>query len=106
MDQKNQYSEIKKRTLLTLQKIQGNKAAIHQIKLIDKDLIKRYQPNIYHGSDGLEVRMIKDFEESIILLSQHVNRDPKKMTVLEYYQSLETVKKQVKNKEKLFKKRK
>ena len=62
-------------------------------------------PKTYQGSDGLEVQFIKDFEESYILLSQHVNKDPKTMTVLEYYQTLETVKKQVKKREKAYKRK-
>lgn len=60
-----------------------------------------YEPKTFSGRQSEEVRFIKGFEEAVVYLSQHSPRDPKKMTVLEFYQALETIKKQLKRNKKL-----
>ena len=81
--------------MLTLQKIDD------QIGEIDRKLFEMYTPKIFSGRQSEEVRFIKDFEQLVVYLSQHTLRDPKKMTVLEFYQALETVNKQLKRNKKL-----
>lgn len=58
---------------------------------IDDKILDMYSPKSFQGKTSLEVMRIKDFEESVVFLSQHMSRDPKTMTVLEFYQALETV---------------
>jgi len=60
-----------------------------------------YEPKVFSGRASAEVKFIKGFEEAVVFLNQYVPRDPKSMTVLEFYQTLETVKKQTKKKSKL-----
>lgn len=60
-----------------------------------------YTPKSFSGRQSEEVKSVKGFEEAVVYLSQYTTRDPKKMTVLEFYQALETIKKQNKKNKKL-----
>jgi len=65
---------------------------------IDTEMYGAFKPKVYDGSDGLEVRHVKSFQETNILISKYVNIDPEQMTVLKYYQTLEHIKEQIKSK--------
>ena len=67
-----------------------------QIDEIDDFLFGMYEPVIFHGRDGAEVGEIKGFEKMCNIIAQHIPRNPKKMTVLEFYQSLADIKEQSK----------
>jgi hypothetical protein len=43
-----------------------------------------------------EIRQIKDFEKMCVVVSKYSNKDPKKMTVLEYFQTLDVIQEQMK----------
>lgn len=65
---------------------------------IDSEIYQTFKPKVYDGSDGVEVRHVKSFQETNILISKYVNIDPEQMTVLKYYQTLEHIKEQIKSK--------
>lgn len=65
---------------------------------LDKELYRDHKPRVYDGSEGAEVRHVKAFQETNILISKYVNIDPEQMTVLKYYQTLEHIKEQIKSK--------
>lgn len=92
------YSGLKKRSLLVLKTITDFSHEIEeQIAAIDDFLLSSIKPKNYHGASGLEVQMMKGFEETCVILSQHnVSGNPRSMTTLSFYQSLETVKDQIK----------
>lgn len=70
----------------------------NDLMLIDNEMYGMFRPKIYDGSDGVEVRHVKAFQETNILISKYVNIDPEQMTVLKYYQTLEHIKEQIKSK--------
>ena len=57
-----------------------------------------YTPKSFSGKTSAEVKFIKAFEEAVIYLHQFIPKDPKTMNVLEFYQTLEVIKKQQKKK--------
>ena len=63
---------------------------------IDEEILGRINPKRFGGSKGAEVQAIKGFEQDCIIINQFIPKDPKQMTVLEFYQALEFIQKQVK----------
>lgn len=58
------------------------------------------KPQIFSGSDNLEISFDKQFEKMCLMLSQHLNVNPKNYTVLEYYNAYEYIKDMMKQKAK------
>lgn len=96
------YTKLKQRTMLILQQIQDSTCDFSaQVAEIDEFLMSRLKPKSYHGREGLEVKMIKGFEQTCVLLKQYnVSHEPKKMTTLAFYQALEVIKEQLKKRAK------
>ena len=89
------YADLKKRTLLVINGILGNEEA-NKIDILDKQLLKANAPKTYSGTNGKEVQMMKGFIDTCNIIVQHVQRDPKKMSTLEYYQTIEFIKEKLK----------
>lgn len=51
------------------------------------------KPEVYSGSQGVEVKYIRAYEEMNALLSTKISRNPANLSVLEYYQTFEYLKK-------------
>lgn len=60
-----------------------------------------YRPKSFSGKESSEVKLIKGFEQTVIMLSKYTSKDPKKMTVLAFYQALETINSELKTKTRL-----
>lgn len=102
------YSKLKKRSRLLLKKwIEKRDDVTEEIKKIDEFLIMSFKPKIYHGSQGVEVKMIKNFEDTCTMLELHnLTTDPKRLTTLSFYQKVETMKQILKQQKKKNKKSK
>lgn len=61
---------------------------------INNDFYKLNDPEKYAGNKGLIVQTDKSFETNCIILKQNGVVNPKKITVLEFFSTLETIKKQ------------
>jgi hypothetical protein len=85
---------LKQHTGLTLKQVQGDDT-MEQLRKIDDYISSMSRPKQYDGAGGMEVQMKKSFTETCVLLSQHISADPKKMTVIEFYTALDTVRKQL-----------
>lgn len=92
---KESFSILKKRAILTLQRIRGESVG-DQIQKLEEELFMMFEPGVYHGSSGIEVRHIKGFNGTCVVLHQMQPKDPKTMTVVEYLQTLQIVKDQIK----------
>lgn len=96
---KEYYDQLKRRTIKMLDGIidgdvEGKKTEIDEITTL---LITYTKPISFHGSESMEIVYDKQFENMCLFLSQQLNVDPKKFTVLEYYNAFEYVKKQKKS---------
>lgn len=93
---KEYYTRLKERTMLVLRGIKGDEVE-DKIRSIDEFLMSRVKIQNYFGAKGLQVQMIKKFEEMCVMMNQYgVSGDSKRMTTLSFYQSLEAIKSQVK----------
>jgi hypothetical protein len=83
-----------------LQKIQGLNVA-DKLEAIEKEFLKMIDPKSFAGATGGEIQMIKGFEDTCIFLKQHnVHNDPRKMSVLSFFQAVNNLKQQAKKKNK------
>jgi len=96
---KEHFLRLKERAGLVFERILGQEIAQDKIDKIDAYLLQATKPERFWGSDGKEARTIINFEDICITLSQHVPKDVKSMTVLEFFRTLELVKKKVKQAE-------
>lgn len=94
---KEYYDKLKQRTIVVLRTIIDGRATEADAKEIDDitaELITYFNPQEFTGSDGVEVKHDRQFENMCLILSQNLHVDPKKFTVLEYYNAFEYIKEQ------------
>lgn len=95
---KELISKLKIRTNFVLENIinQTDKFT-QQIKEIDAYLLSVSKPNVYSGSNGLEVGMIRNFEQTCNLLEFHnLSSAPKKLTTLSFLEKTIALKELIK----------
>jgi hypothetical protein len=95
--EKNYYQNLKRLTDYELEEI-----AFDIDKTTEKDRINDYfreliNPKNFKGMDSVERVYELQFEETCHYLSKHTNKDPKKLTVKEFYSLLKFIDKQGKN---------
>ncbi len=95
---------MKERCLLILGRIRGEDVK-DELERVEDELFSLFVPQKYDGQKGLEVKHIKGFNETCVIMQQHMVKDPRKMMTLEYFQALDLLKQQFKNKRKAQKKR-
>lgn len=96
---KEYYDKLKQRTIVVLRTIIDGRATEADAKEIDditEELITYFNPQEFTGSDGVEIKHDRQFENMCLILSQNFHVDPKIFTVLEYYNAFEYIKEQVK----------
>lgn len=93
--EKEVYDKLKKRVALVLDTIIYDNDNTKEISAIDALIFGMYKPNIFIGCDSIEVKYDKQFENACLLISQKVNINAKTMSVLEFYNALENIKKQL-----------
>jgi hypothetical protein len=91
---KEVYNLMKKRTQLRLDTIQNGTDHDAECEEILNQILDKYKPKSYDGPNSVEIEFDKTFESSCFLISQKSGADPKSMTVMQYYNALENIKKQ------------
>lgn len=104
--EKEAYDKIKNRTLLVLDSIINDSDNAKQIELIDTTLLNMHNPKTFMGSESVEVKYDKQFESTCLLIAQKMNADAKKMTVLQFYNAIDNIKRQLEAESKSVKHRK
>lgn len=64
-------------------------------ELTDK-MLTFNKPKKFTGSESVEIEYDKQFETMCLTISEHLNKDAKKMTVIEYYNAYNYIEKQMK----------
>jgi len=97
---KEYYTQLKKRTLLVIESVMTGKEELEeQIASIDEFLFSKVKAGTYHGSKGLEVQMIKNFESTCTLLEFHkLSATPKQLSTLAFYEKTVALKQLLKKK--------
>lgn len=96
---KEYYDKLKRRTIIVLKTVIEGKATEADAKEIDDittALITYFNPQTFSGYNSVEIRHDKQFENMCLLLSKHLHVDPKRFTVLEYYNAFEYIKEETK----------
>lgn len=101
--EKEAYDKLKQRTILMLQGIAEEKDTSKEVDEIDSYLFSLYKPKSFIGSESIEVKYDKQFETSCTFISQKTNMDAKKMTVLEFYNTLSNIREQADREAKAYK---
>lgn len=85
---------MKKRTLFVLDSIVNGADTAEQVEAIDLQILLSHAPKLFMGSESVEVKYDKQFESACLLISQKANMDAKRMTVLQFYNAVDTIKQQ------------
>lgn len=104
--EKEVYDKLKQKTLFKLDEIINDNDNSEQINKIEDFLFSLYKPKNFEGKDSVEIKYDKQFETTCMYISQETNMNAKKMTVLEFYNTLGELKKQAELKAKAYKKHK
>ncbi len=89
---KDYYDRMRLRTLLKLDVIlRGNDNAL-KIQEIDDFLLTLAKPGIFSGKDSTEIQYEKQFEEMCLFLSKELSVNSAEMTVLQFYNSFNYIK--------------
>lgn len=92
--EKEAYDRLKNRALLILDSIINDADNSEQIEAIDSLIINSHTPKVFTGSKSVEIKYDKQFESTCLLIAQKTNTDAKKMTVLQFYNAVDNIKRQ------------
>ena len=101
-DVKEYYDLLRKRTLEILNGIVAGKDNPDATEIVEKlttELITYSNPKVFTGSNGLEIQFDRQFENLCLVLSEQLHVEPKKYTVLEFYNAFDFVKERQKQME-------
>lgn len=102
-DVKEYYDLLRKRTLEILNGIVAGVDDPEGAEIVDKlttALITYSNPKMFTGSDGVEIQFDRQFENLCLVLSEQLHVEPKKYSVLEFYNAFDFVKERAKQAEK------
>ena len=102
-DVKEYYDILRKRTLEILNGIVAGVDDPAGSEIVDKlttALITYSNPKMFTGSDGVEIQFDRQFENLCLVLSEQLHVEPKKYSVLEFYNAFDFVKERAKQAEK------
>lgn len=101
--EKEAYNRLRNRTMLVLDSIVNASDNTEQIEAIDILITNMYTPNNFVGCESAEIKHDKQFENACILIAQKTSLDGKKMTVLQFYNTLDIIKQQIEAETKAYK---
>lgn len=100
--EKETYSKLKTRTLLQLQEIIEDVDNSSAIAELDEFFFSLHKPKNFNGKESEEIKHDKQFESACMVISQKANMNGKKMTVLEFYNTLMNISEQLKAEKKAY----
>lgn len=101
------YDILKRRTLAVLENITEGENE-ERNKLIDaltETMVLYYNPKRFTGRQSIEIDHDKAFESMCLTISRETHADAKRMTVMEYYNAYEYIRKMAKERQKAASKR-
>ncbi len=101
-DVKEYYDILRKRTLEILNGIiagDDNPGKSEIVEKLTTALITYSNPKMFTGSDGVEIQFDRQFENLCLVLSEQLHVEPKKYSVLEFYNAFDFVKERAKQAE-------
>lgn len=92
--EKEVCDKLRLKALLLLSEVITDENKSQEIEEIDMALLNFYKPQSFSNESSIEIQYDKQFENACLYISQKAGLDAKKMTVLQFYSSLENLKKQ------------
>lgn len=102
---KEYFDKLRQKTLLTLDAVINEDADERKLKAITREVLTYFKPQIFEGTESVEVQHDKQFDKMCIALSKNLNIQPKKLTTLEFYNAFEYLKEQIKEEAKALKRK-
>ena len=96
--EKEYYDLMKRRTQAMLDAVLNGDTEEQRevIGRLTDELVMFSKPRSFTGKDSAEVTYDKQYEDMCLTMSQQLHQDPKKYTVMEYYNAYGYIKKQLK----------
>ena len=91
---KEYHDKLRSRILFQLDSIIRNADHTQEIEQIDSFLLTLAKPQIFSGKESTEIKYDRQFEDMCLFLSQELSIDIDKLSVLQFYNSFEYIKKQ------------
>ncbi len=92
------YTTVKSSIVKRLKNIQSpTEEKKTEIEEINNTLLTFFKPAVFNGRESVEIQHEKKFSSLCFFVSKHTNADPKKMTVLEFFNTIETIEKSLEN---------
>lgn len=92
--EKEAYDRLRQRTLLVLDSIINGNNNAEDINNIDTYMLSLHKPKSFSGSNSVEIKYDKQFENACLLIAKKTGLDAKAMNVLQFYNAMENIKKQ------------
>lgn len=92
------YTKLKRRTILELNAIIDDIMDYTEMDRLDDDLLLASKPKVFSGPDSFEIKNDKQFNELCLTISKSLNVEVKKLTVFEFYNTIEYLEKENKHK--------
>lgn len=105
---KEYYDKLRKRTLAILRTVVANETNAKDQKEIDDittTLMTYFNPHVFGGNESVEIKQDKQFEKMCLILSQKLHVEPKKFTVMEFYNAFEYIQEQAREEKKALKRK-
>lgn len=102
--EKEAYAKLKMKLQFQLQGIIEDKDYAEQISELDEFLFGMHKPKNFIGKESEEIKYDKQFESACMIISQKTGMNAKQMTVLEFYNTLVNIQKQIDSEKKAYKK--
>lgn len=102
-DVKEYYDILRKRALEILNGIVAgvdDPVCTERVDKLTTALVTYSHPKLFTGSDGVEIQFDRQFENLCLVLSEQLHVEPKKYSVLEFYNAFDFVKERAKQAEK------
>lgn len=90
---KEYYDRLRERVLLQLDSLIRGNDNNSKIEEIQDYFLTLAKPQIFNGKHSVEIKSDKQFEEACLFLRHQIGVEPEKMTVLQFYNSFEYLKK-------------
>lgn len=101
--EKEAYDALKRKIMLVLDSICHDTDNSEEIKKIENSLFSKYKPHSFTGKQSVEIVQDRQFEDMCLIIAQKLNMQAKIMTVLEFYNAINLIKKQADAEAKAFK---
>lgn len=92
-----QYYDIKLSLIKAkLDKLVNNVDNSEAVKEIEDKLLTFFPPRIFYGTDSVEIKTDKEFQEMCLVITQNMHINAREMSVSEFYTAFEMIKRQAK----------